>query len=105
MGDAYRDDLAAAQLRVQDLEREHAALAARNAALEARATPPPPAPKRARRGRLTGVEQLLVMLALAATVGLCVVEHVPRTAAKLAMGAVVLTSHGLILLRRWLKEL
>ncbi|MBV8763056.1 MAG: bZIP transcription factor [Deltaproteobacteria bacterium] len=44
MSDAYRDDLEAAKLRVADLEREHEALQARNAELEAPPVPPPSPP-------------------------------------------------------------
>jgi len=42
MGDAYRDDLAAALLRAEDLDRENAQLRARNAELERRFAPPRP---------------------------------------------------------------
>ena len=105
MGDAYRDDLAAAQLRVQDLEREHAALAARNAALEARATPPAPAPTLRPKRRLTAVEQIVIVLAVVGGAALCAYGHLPRALAKLAMMGIVLTTQGLVLLRRWLKEL
>ena len=75
MRDAYRDDLAAAQLRVQDLEHEHAALAAESARLQALADAPrraaeqAEAARRARQDRVA-IVTVGIVLALAALIAL-----------------------------------
>lgn len=97
MGDAYRDDLAAAQARVADLEREHTALAAQNATLEAAAAPgPAPAPVRRARRKMTGGEFAVYALVCAAVIGLSAFVGISRDAGKLVLIVVALGTQALI---------
>ena len=107
MGDAYRDDLAAAQHRLRDLEREHAALAARNATLEADAAPKPverkPVPKR-KPSKPSGVEMVVLWAVIVGTVAVCKSLHVSRGDGKLIMLCVVLATQAVLRVLRGLRE-
>ena len=97
MRDAYRDDLAAAQLRVADLEREHAALAAQNAALEAAAAPAPaPVPVRRSRTRLTGGELVVYVAVVGTSVGLFLLAGGPESWVKPIILVVALGTQALM---------
>ena len=70
---AYRDDLEAAQLRVRDLEREHAALQAHNAELERLASPKSPAVEKALPKELwdyTGIKIAFAALMVCGVIGI-----------------------------------
>jgi hypothetical protein len=102
MGNAYRDDLAAAQARVADLEREHTALVAQNAALEAAAAPPPK-PHRSR-SRLTGGEFAIYCVVLAAFITIFLLAGGPASWVKPLMIPVALGTQALLKVRRSLLE-
>ena len=93
MGDAYRDDLAAAKARVADLEREHTALAARNAALQAAAAP---VPARHSRRTMTGGEFVVYVVVCAAAIGLFLLVGGPESAVTPLLVVVALGTQALI---------
>lgn len=108
MGFAYRDDLEAARLRVLDLEREHAALAAHNARLEAVAAPTPAPPAAVhvhrRRGSLTTGELTVFYVVVFGFLGLYMLAGWPSHALKPAGDAIALSTLGAIHLRRWMQK-
>ena len=106
MSDAYRDDLAAAQLRVEDLEREHAALQAHNAKLEAlvAAKPVAPVPRRRRR-RDTPAETAALVIAIIGAVGIFLLAGGPAAYVDGVMIGAAAVTRGVIVGRRWLTGL
>ncbi len=107
MGFAYRDDLEAARLRVADLEREHAALAAHNARLETLAAPAPaPPPVRVHRSRsdLTAGELTVFFGVAFGSIGIFIVAGLPMHAMKPVGDAIMLSTLAAIHVRRWLRK-
>ncbi|MBV8763057.1 MAG: bZIP transcription factor [Deltaproteobacteria bacterium] len=89
MSDAYRDDGEAAQLRLQDLEREHATLEARNAELQTQLKRSEPPPATAKPVAVTPAP-IFYLTATLAILGIVALSLTPSTADAAGMVAVLL---------------